>query len=165
MVNELHEKKLELAKKEYRSKRKSDQRLEPRRGGVFLDTSVSDDFLNRYGYSWDYALVLPVPVIEQRNNSIKRAKSKSLFSLYNVDSPKEKESKSGRESGKEKSKEGQAYRVLSSKNDQDKEECAVTFVENPMKSPLKGNEPQRLSAIDVSAYFKLPVLWRLIILY
>lgn len=159
-VDEVHEMKLELEKKE-RRRRRADQRLEPRKSGVFLDTSVSDDFLNRYGYSWDYALVLPVPAVEQRKNSINRAKSKSLFSLYNIDTPneKQKESRSGRVSGKEKEKgkkgkEGQAYRVLSSKADQDKDndECAVTMMENPMKSARKGSslEPQRLSAIDVS---------------
>ena len=46
----------------------------------------TDEFFNRFGYTWDYALVLPVPESMQNENGVKREmmKKKNGVSLYNA---------------------------------------------------------------------------------
>jgi hypothetical protein len=102
--------------------------LSLRPGGEHDDT---DEFFNRFGYTWDYVLILPVPESMQRENSLRRTNMKpGALSLYNA--VKESPDDVGVET----------------------DENGLSMMDNPMKhlralGGKQGNEGD-MSAIDVS---------------
>lgn len=65
-------------------------RRKDRKGGELslrpeVEHDDTDEFFNRFGYTWDYVLILPVPESMQRENSLRRENmKKGAISLYNV---------------------------------------------------------------------------------
>ena len=79
--------KSELLKKEILkySKQNSENKvtLAPRTGD---DKDDSDEFFCKYGYSWDYVFVLPVPGTVKKGNNVLTGKTNiETISLYNID--------------------------------------------------------------------------------
>ena len=64
----------------------SERRADKLRNRYLANGDKADGFENKYGYNWDYVLVLPVPLIVQRENIIYREKMKvDAISLYKLE--------------------------------------------------------------------------------
>ena len=141
--------------------------LAPRTGSIKDD---SDVFFCKYGYSWDYVFVLPVPGTTKKGNSYLMGNANiETISLYNIEKNSEeiKNRDKGRDSngGKEKEKEKEKERgkddtvhdLSHSKSTQlreTKDRNGLFLFENPMKAHLNGHRDGlavEFGVIDVSA--------------
>ena len=55
---------------------RSERRAGKLKNRYLANGDKADGFENKYGYNWDYVLVLPVPLTVQRENMIYREKMK-----------------------------------------------------------------------------------------
>ena len=65
---------------------RSERRAGKLKNRYLANGDKADGFENKYGYNWDYVLVLPVPLTVQRENMIYREKMKvDAISLYKLE--------------------------------------------------------------------------------
>ena len=139
--------------------------LAPRMGDNRDD---SDDFFCKYGYSWDYVFVLPVPgTVKKESNLLTGKTNIETISLYNIDEiDKDKEKvkvknieiyRDRRDYDGEKEKEGEKSEMIHDispmKNIEihlSKDRNGLFLFENPMKGHLSGQR-DGFGVIDVSA--------------
>ena len=137
--------------------------LAPRNGDNRDD---SDDFFCKYGYSWDYVFVLPVPgTVKKENNLLTGKTNIETISLYNIDKMdkvKEKNIEKYRDRGNydaEKDKENERGKseiindlspVKNIQLHQTKDRNGLFLFENPMKGHSSGQR-DGFGVIDVSA--------------
>ena len=137
--------------------------LAPRNGDNRDD---SDDFFCKYGYSWDYVFVLPVPGTVKKENNLLTGKTNietiSLYNIDKIDKVKEKNIEKYRDRGNydaEKDKENERGKseiindlspVKNIQLHQTKDRNGLFLFENPMKGHSSGQR-DGFGVIDVSA--------------
>jgi hypothetical protein len=141
--------------------------LAPRTGNCKDD---SDDFFCKYGYSWDYVFVLPVPgTVKKENTYLMGNTNIETISLYNIEKNSEKpkineklknsannrDNDGGKE--KERGKDEVIHDVSPSKSTQlheTKDRNGLFLFENPMKGHLSAQRDgltEEFGVIDVRA--------------
>ena len=133
--------------------------LAPRAGNSKDD---SDDFFCKYGYSWDYVFVLPVPgTVKKENNYLMGNTNIETISLYNIEKNSEKVKNNDdddgkeKEKGKERGKDVVIHDLTPSKSTQlreTKDRNGLFVFENPMKAHLSSHRDghaEEFGVIDV----------------